>query len=204
MTFIDTLIFDVGGVCLGNGWDHRSRRKAAERFFLDFDETEKRHLACFAELEINKISLDDYLDYVVFYQIRPFSKSDFIDFMKSQSYPIETTLALLERIRRQQKYLLGVLNNECEFLNRYRLETFGLTTYFRFFFSSCFIGLRKPDPAHFRTALNILQKEGSQVAFIDDREENVESAMKVGFHGIHFVGADKLEADLNKLGVHIL
>ncbi len=50
---------------------------------------------------------------------------------------------------------MAALNNESRELNEYRIRTFGLTEVFHAFFSSCYTGYRKPDPAAYRYALDI-------------------------------------------------
>jgi putative hydrolase of the HAD superfamily len=45
MTDFATIFFDVGGVCLTNGWDTSARRSATLHFALDFEEFEERHHA---------------------------------------------------------------------------------------------------------------------------------------------------------------
>jgi putative hydrolase of the HAD superfamily len=37
MSRINTIFFDVGGVCLTNGWDTNTRRSAALHFSIDLD-----------------------------------------------------------------------------------------------------------------------------------------------------------------------
>ena len=66
MTRIDTLFFDVGGVCLTNGWDTDARLAAASHFVLDVEETEDRHQALADGFERGELSLDAYLDHVSF------------------------------------------------------------------------------------------------------------------------------------------
>jgi putative hydrolase of the HAD superfamily len=39
----DVILFDVGGVLLTNGWDHRERAAAVEQFKLDAHELGTRH-----------------------------------------------------------------------------------------------------------------------------------------------------------------
>ena len=62
MTRLDTLFFDVGGVCLTNGWDTDARLAAASHFALDVGETEDRHQALADGFERGELSLDAYLD----------------------------------------------------------------------------------------------------------------------------------------------
>jgi putative hydrolase of the HAD superfamily len=65
---INTLFLDIGGVLLTNGWDHNIRKSAAEKFGLDYEEMNERHRLTFDTCELGKLSLDDYLKRVVFYQ----------------------------------------------------------------------------------------------------------------------------------------
>ena len=73
---ITTLFLDIGGVLLTNGWDHAARRKAADTFQLDYDEIEERHHLTFDTYEEGKLSLDEYLAQVIFYEPRSFSVDD--------------------------------------------------------------------------------------------------------------------------------
>ncbi|MDD5269239.1 MAG: HAD family phosphatase [Methylococcales bacterium] len=58
----------------------------------------------------------------------------------------------------------------------------------------------KPDPEVFRLALRWAQR-GQINIFIDDIEENVNSAASVGFNAIHFSGIVPLRESLRRLGV---
>ena len=71
---ITTLFLDIGGVLLTNGWDHTMRREAARVFDLDHEELNERHHLTFDTYEEGKISLDEYLNRVIFYQKRPFAR----------------------------------------------------------------------------------------------------------------------------------
>ena len=65
---IKTLFLDIGGVLLTNAWDSHTRTLAAEKFRLNYDEMNERHHLTFDTYEEGKLSLDDYLNRVVFYQ----------------------------------------------------------------------------------------------------------------------------------------
>jgi len=96
---------------------------------------------------------------------------------------------------------VGALNNEAGETNEYRFREFGLRKYFKVSLSSCYLGLRKPEPAIYKRALDILGRPAERVLFIDDRPENVAGAQEEGIKGIVFTGADKLKAELDRLGV---
>jgi putative hydrolase of the HAD superfamily len=96
---------------------------------------------------------------------------------------------------------VGALNNEARETNDYRFEKFGLRDLLDVALSSCYLGLRKPEAAIYKRALDILGRAGERVLFIDDRPENVAGAVGVGMRGIVFKGADALRTELVGLGV---
>ena len=153
----DVILFDVGGVLLTNGWDHGERAAAVGHFGLDARQLEIRHEKVFAAWERDEIDHNQYLDAVVFYEPRSFSRDEFFDFILAQSKLLEDgALEILAEIAASTKYLVGALNNEARETNDFRFAKFGLRRYFKVAFSSCYVGLRKPDPAIYRRALDIL------------------------------------------------
>jgi len=99
------------------------------------------------------------------------------------------------------KYLMGTINNESRELNYYRMERFGLRKIFRLFFSSCFVGLRKPERDIYRLALETTQIPAEECCFIDDRALNLECAAQLGMHTIEMDSIEQLRGDLEKVGV---
>ncbi len=203
MTAPLAVFFDVGGVCLTNGWDHGSRRAAARHFSLDYDELERRHDALYAEFERGEIELGTYLDHTVFYRERPFSRADFERFMRGRSEPHPEVLDLVARLRDAGRVRLATLNNESRELNEFRIRRFGLDALFEAFFSSCYLGIRKPAERIFRVALDIVGLDPDRVAFVDDREENVFVARQVGLRGVLADGAASIAAGLREAGVEL-
>lgn len=197
------LFWDVGGVLLTNGWDRHARGRAAERFELDPDEHRDRHDLVARDFETGRMSLDDYLTCTVFHRERDFTPADFERFMFDQSEAHAETLALLEEIAAGGDHLLATLNNESLELNRYRLERFGIKRHFDLFFCSCFLGVVKPEPAIYRMALQVVQREPEACLFIDDRELNLERAGELGIRTIHYQGPQRLRRELHSLGVEI-
>ena len=199
----DVILFDVGGVLLTNGWDHRERAAAIDYFHLDLAAFEVRHAATNDAWERGVIPVKAYLDSTVFYEPRGFSHDEFFAFMLTQSKLLaDGALGILEELSASDNYLLGALNNEARETNDYRFEKFGLRKHFKVAMSSCYVGLRKPDLAIYRRALDILGRPAERILFIDDREENVASARAAGMKTIRFEGADALRNELVSLGVN--
>jgi len=59
-----------------------------------------------------------------------------------------------------------------------------LKTFFHHFIESAILGLRKPDPAIYKKACEIVGVEPSQVVFLDDIGANLKSAQDVGYKTI--------------------
>jgi putative hydrolase of the HAD superfamily len=200
---VTALFWDIGGVILTNGWDTPSRKDAAAKFGLDWDDFEKRHPAANEAFETGKTGLDEYLAATVFYRPRPFSADDFKKFMFSESRELPESRAVVDRLARAGRYLMAAINNEGAEVNAYRIAQFDLRRTFGLFFSSCYVGLRKPDPAIYRLALDVTQRQPEESIFVDDRETNLEGARKTGLKTIHFESASQVEAELRRNGVEI-
>ncbi len=198
---ITTIFWDLGGVLLTNGWDREARQRACQRFALDWNDFQDRHEHVVDDFETGKMSLDAYLERTVFFEPRRFAPADFKAFMFAQSQEDPPTLALVRQLRDNGRYRLGVVNNESLELNRYRLDRFHLRDCFGLFFSSCFVGLRKPDPAIYRLALEVTQTPAEAALLVDDRAINVEGARGVGMQAIHYRNPDQLRACLAEAGV---
>ena len=63
------------------------------------------------------------------------------------------------------------------------------------------LGARKPDAAFYRQLLARVELEACEVAFVDDREENVAGARAVGMPAHLFTGSAGLRRWLEELGV---
>jgi len=198
---ITTLFLDIGGVLLTNGWDHHERTHAAEKFGLDFDEMNERHHLTFDTYEEGKLSLDDYLNRVVFYQERSFSRDDFKTYMYAQSQPFPETIDMVRKLKNQYCLQVAAVSNEGRELSVYRVQQFKLGTFIDFFVSSCFVHYRKPDADIYHIALDIAQVSPQQVVYIDDRAMFVEVAHGLGIQGILHTGLETTRTALAGLGL---
>jgi len=85
---------------------------------------------------------------------------------------------------------MATINNESRELNRYRIDTFGLSTMVSAFFSSCIV-------------LDVMRADRAASLFVDDREENVAGARAVGLHALHAPEPGRLVECLHGAGVNI-
>jgi putative hydrolase of the HAD superfamily len=183
-TAITCLFLDVGGVLLTNGWDRLARKRAAKNFKLDLAEMEDRHHLTFDTYEEGKLTLQEYLGRVVFYQKRPFTRSQFWRFMRAQSKPYPEMIDLFVRLKVRHGLKIAVVSNEARELNAYRIRQFKLDRFVDTFISSCFVHLRKPDAAIFRLALDIVAVPARQVVYIENTPMFVQVAEGLGIRSI--------------------
>jgi putative hydrolase of the HAD superfamily len=196
---VQVVFFDVGGVLLSNGWGHESRQKAAKFFCLNYDELNILHNFIYNVYEIGKISLDDYLDTVVFNLPRDFTKNEFKDFMFAQSKELPDMLQWLIKWKQDCGFRIISINNEGKELNDYRIEKFGLHQCFDAFISSGEVGMRKPDPGIYRLAMGIAQVKPENCVYFDDRAMLVQQAQKMGIHSFHHQDFETTKKNLETL-----
>jgi putative hydrolase of the HAD superfamily len=202
MAEISTVLFDVGGVLLTNGWDRNERAAVLEQFALDGVAFEQRHELAKDAWEKGLMTAEQYLLQTVFYEPRPFTPAAFLQAMKERSVLLpHGAIRILQELAASEEVELAILNNEARELNDYRIERFEFGRYFDVFLSSCYLGLRKPDPKIFEVALDVLQRDPAEVAFIDDRAGNCAAAEASGIHAIQYQDESQCAQALERLGL---
>ncbi len=202
-SLITTLFLDIGGVLLTNGWDRTARLQAAEQFHLDPTDFDERHHLTYDTYEEGKLSLDGYLQRVVFYCEQPFSAEQFKAFMFSRSQPYPEMIQLIQDVKNRNSVKTIAVSNEGREINAYRITQFHLDRVIDIFVSSSFVHYRKPDPDIYKIALDISQAKPGQVAYIDDRPLFVEVARSLGIHRILHEDIAGTRQELSRLGLII-
>ena len=199
MPEVKVIFLDIGGVLLSNGWGHESRQKAAEVFSLDYAEMDALHHFIFNVYEIGRISLDDYLDTVVFNNPRDFIREDLRAFIFAQSTELPDMLQWFKDWKQACGFRVISINNEGKELNDYRIQKFELHQCFDAFVSSCDVGMRKPDPGIFKLAMGIAQASPQQCVYFDDRPLLVQAAQQSGIQSFHHKGFSSTKKILEDL-----
>jgi len=198
---VTTLFLDVGGVLLNNGWDHHARRRAAQHFKLEWAEMEERHALTFETHEEGKLTFEEYLGRVVFYQKRPFTRAQFRRFMCAQSKPYPEMIKLFAQLKIRHRLKIAVVSNEAREVNAYRIRKFKLDWFVDSFISSCFVHIRKPDADIFRLALDIAQVPVRQVIYIENTPMFVQVAQGLGIRSILHTDYKSTCAELASFGL---
>ena len=200
-TTITHLFLDIGNVLLTNGWDRHCRQAAAQKFGLDLEDLNDRHKMSFDTFEAGKLSLETYLNQVVFYQERSFTRDDFKEFMFAQSKPKVEMINLVSGLKGKYRLKTAAISNEGRELTVHRIKKFDLTDCIDYFVSSCFVHFRKPDVDMYRIALDISQADPARSVYIDDRALFVEIAQSLGLHGIQHTDFEATRNTLKDLGL---
>ncbi|MPZ53747.1 MAG: HAD-IA family hydrolase [Acidimicrobiia bacterium] len=202
MTASQVIFCDVGGVVLTNGWDTAARKQVVAEFQLDFEEFEERHQFVVHRFETGRLDLGGYLAQTVGSRDPDFPVSEFGEAMLSVSRPLDGGLELATELATLDMPVV-TLNNESRALHNHRVVHFGLDDLFDAFFTSGYLGVKKPDDAIYRMALDVMAADPGRSVFIDDRRINLEAAAAHGMRTIHHTSPEETRAALASLGLAI-
>jgi putative hydrolase of the HAD superfamily len=200
---ISVLFTDVGGVLATNGWDHLARQRVAEHFGIDYKAMNERHAPIFDIYEEGKLTLDEYMARVVFNERRSFSPADFRRMMFAQSVADPQMMGLARALKARHGLRVVVVSNEGRELSLHRFDLFGMREFVDFFVVSCFVGMRKPDPAMYRMAIDMSQVPPEQIAYLDDRPMLAEAAAALGIRAIRHTDIQSTRSALAALGLPV-
>lgn len=108
-------------------------------------------------------------------------------------------LQIMKRLKRN--YRLVLLSNTDIMRFGFIKKKFPEIMIFDDYVLSFEVGFMKPHPQIYKEALKRAGYKAKECVFIDDREENIEAAAKLGIKGIHFGPQTDLEAILKEIGL---
>ncbi len=79
------------------------------------------------------------------------------------------------------------LENNCDWLPEFVHRTY-----------SCDLKFAKPDPRIYEHSVNKMARHEERIVFIDDRQENIDAARKIGINSLLFSGFERLVEDLGE------
>lgn len=202
MGLVKALLLDVGGVLMTNGWDHTLRKQTAERFQVEIDEMDARHHLIFDTYETGKITFDEYLKRIIFFEPRSYSLEEVKRFIFESVRPYQDMIRYIKEIKQQYGLKVGVVSNEGRELAVDRIHRFDLTSFVDFFIVSSFVHFRKPDLDIYRLAIDVVQVPPTEIAYIDDRALLIEVGKSLGMQGIHHERVEKTKAALEMFLSH--
>ena len=121
-------------------------------------------------------------------------------FPDSLDGPVEGTVAILAELHAAGTRLVALTNWSAE-LFPHAEATFDFLALFEGIVVSGREGVAKPDPAVFDLLLSRYDLDPGGTVFVDDSPANVATAAAAGLTALVFTGADRLRADLSRLGL---
>lgn len=102
-----------------------------------------------------------------------------------------------------KKYRLALLSNTDPIHVAYIEAQYDFVTYFPARIYSCTIGATKPSPIIYREALRACRVRAEEALYIDDIEDYVEAAKRLGMAGVQFQSPAQLGLALQECGVEV-
>lgn len=198
---IKALIFDMGGVLVRT--ENREARAALGlRFDKSYAEMDKIVFAnkSSGRASRGEISARAHSLHVMRVLGLPESDaaiSDFYDEFFLGDEVDKNLINYIQSLRSQYKTIL--LSNAWDNLREILAEKWKIADAFDEIFVSAEMGVAKPDARIYKMVLKNLGVAPEETVFVDDFIENIESARKLGMHGIHFQERDEAMAELRKL-----
>jgi 2-haloacid dehalogenase len=200
MPLIDTVIFDVGNVLLD--WNPRH----LYRKLFDDHERMEWFLAnvCSPAWNIEQDRGRSFAEGVALLlarhpewerEIRAFDER----WEETVAGEISGSIALLNQLK--GKVALYAITNFSREKYALSLARFAFLREFEGTVVSAHEGLLKPDPGIYGVFLERYGRSASRCLFIDDSQRNVDGALAIGMHAIHFRDAAGLAADLARFGL---
>ena len=138
---------------------------------------------------------------VVFYEKRPFSRTQFRRFMFAQSKACPKMIELVSQLKVRYGLKITVVSNESREVNAFRIRKFKLDRFVDSFISSCFVHIRKPDADIFRLALDIAQAPALRVIYIENTPMFVQIVEGLGIRSILHMDYTSTCAKLTSFGL---
>ncbi|MEM0107159.1 MAG: HAD family phosphatase [Candidatus Micrarchaeaceae archaeon] len=188
------IIFDLGGVIIdykGEQYYNYLYKKTG----IKYDRIVETLLPLIDKLERKKFSVREFEKEAIEKLGISAKRIDWIREFKDDSKINECVEKIVYAL--SKKYTVVALSNID--VGRYRatIHKYG-TMGFKKIFASCFIGTRKPDPAIYKYVLAKTGFAAKDAIFIDNQEENVNGARKVGIKAIKFTDCISLKNALSK------
>lgn len=196
---IDAIVFDLGGVLVDWNPRHLYRKMfTSEQEMEDFlakvcttawNEQQDRGRPWAEAVRLLQAQHPAYWNEIAAYDTR------WEEMLRGE---LPETVALLEALRDRPVRLLALTNWSQEKFPVAR-RRFAFLQHFEGILVSGEERLAKPEPEIFRLMASRYRLEPARTVFIDDSERNVLAARALGWHAIHFTGADLLRRHLKRL-----
>lgn len=193
------VVFDFGGVMTGESKKEVVVQFLRSTFNLSEPEFEKINLEKKEALNAGKSDEEFWLQFAEQQKIAlPATWPKELKAVMKEAIGVNPEMYILVAELRAKQIPVALLSNIDTRLAKL-IREFGLYEPFDPCLLSCEIGVKKPDPKAYQVLLDQLKVSTTKdVVFIDDRQENVDAALKFGLDALLFTSLDKLREELEK------
>ena len=97
---------------------------------------------------------------------------------------------------RERVQKLAIISNMTHETLGFMSQNFKWLTLFHECVYSCEIGINKPDPRIYETCLSRLDLPPAECLFVDDTKKNVDGALQMGMHALHFTSQPQFQREV--------
>jgi putative hydrolase of the HAD superfamily len=197
---VDAVLFDLGGVILSSPFDafaRYEREHALPEGFIRSVNATRPDTNAWARLERNQISVDEFA--------AAFEEESAAMGHRIPGWDVLALLAgdvrpeMVDAVRRcAQRLKTGLLTNNVAGLGTHD-GLADLLEHFDAVVESSVVGVRKPDPAFYEVACELLHIEPHQAVFLDDLGINLKPARAMGMHTIKVTDPGRAIAELEQV-----
>lgn len=196
---IKAVIWDMGGVLLQEV-DRTPRVKLAARYGIALKDLyeEVFQSASAQQASVGQITEQEHWQHVG--KSLGISAADLADFQLqfwSGDRVDKQLYGFIEEL--QKSHQTALLSNAWSGARQALTEYYACLDVFDHVIISAEVKLAKPDPAIYQAMLNLLSVAPRQAIFVDDLQENIDAANKLGIHGIRFLNVNQAIADVRAL-----
>jgi len=202
--FPQAIIFDFGGVMTGKRNTHIIEKficktlNLSREVFLALDK-ERRNVF---EIDPSQTYQQFWISYAEQNQIilSEMWEESFIEVMK-KSFSINPGMYTLVEELKEQQIRIGLLSNIPERVAKLFRDFCWYDPFKAVCLLSCDIKIKKPDPDVYRLLLKTLNLKPQEIVFIDDQQDNIDSAKELGIDAILFHSEEQLRIELSMRGI---
>lgn len=201
MSKYSVIVFDLGNVLIPFEYtkpmNHFNKLKPGlgDKFAQHY----RDHYNIHRDFERGAISEEEYLAVTIEWLENKITADEFRRVIADIFTLNENVIQLIPELKK--KYKVVLLSNTNPIHQRYGYGHYEFLNWFDKLFLSYEVGAVKPEEKIYRAVEQFTQKPSCEHFFIDDIQDYIEGAKRCGWHGVQFVGYDKLVEDLKARGI---
>lgn len=198
---ITSVIFDIGRVLNGFGWEGYLRRIVPEQ--AAYEAVERAVFLNPAWVEHDKGLLTEEQELAEFIAEAPAYEKEIRAVYENLGecvWIFDYAVPWVQELK-EKGYRVYALSNWPEHIYKQRGHTLDFLDLMDGYCLSCQEHINKPDPEAFQNLMKKYDIRAEEAVFLDDTPANVEAARKLGMQGILFKDYEAARKELEKLGV---